>query len=77
MPNKLVTTRKKKLVTPIVPTKIVEPVVEVITQSIKPTRVPLRYPCIISSSFEHYAPNCPIKTKFRTCFKLSQPLLPM
>jgi hypothetical protein len=63
MPNKLVTTRKKKLVTPIVPTKIVEPVVEVITQPIKPTRVPLRYPCIISSSFEHYAPNCPIKTK--------------
>jgi hypothetical protein len=52
-------------------------VVEVITQSIKPTRVPLRYPCIISSSFEHYAPNCLIKTKFRTCFKLSQPLLPM
>jgi hypothetical protein len=25
--------------------------------------VPLRYPCIIYSSFEHHAPNCPWEAK--------------
>jgi hypothetical protein len=43
-------------------------VVEIITQPIKPTRMPLRYPCIICSSFEHYAPNCFIKTNVQNMF---------
>jgi hypothetical protein len=63
MPNKLVITRKKKLVTPVVPNKIVEPIAKVITQPVKPTRVPLRYPCIICFSFEHHSLDCPIKRK--------------
>jgi len=44
-------------------------VVEVSTQPIKPTRVPLRYPYVIYSSFEHHAPNCLIKTKVQNMFR--------
>ncbi len=38
--------------------KVVEPVVEVTTQLVKPAKVPLRYPCIIYSSSEHCAHDC-------------------
>jgi hypothetical protein len=35
--------------------------VKMIAQPVKPTRMPLKYPCIICSSFEHHAPDCPRK----------------
>jgi len=38
-------------------------VVEVTAQPIKPTRMQLRYPCIIYSSSKHRAPDCPKKPK--------------
>jgi hypothetical protein len=62
MPNKHVIT-KEKVVVCVVPTKVVEPIIEITTQPTKPTRVPLRYPCIICFNFEHHAPNYPRKTK--------------
>jgi hypothetical protein len=31
--------------------------------------VPLRYPCIICSCFEHRAPNCPRKAKVQNMFR--------
>jgi hypothetical protein len=62
MPNKLVIA-KKKVVVHVVPTKVVESIVEVITQPTKPTRLPLRYPCIICFNSKHRAPNCPRKMK--------------
>jgi hypothetical protein len=46
-----------------VPIKVDELMVEVIAQSIKPIGVPLRYPCIICSSFKHHTPDCPRKVK--------------
>jgi hypothetical protein len=65
----------------IVPTKVAESMAEVIAQLVKPTKVPLRYPYIIYSSFEHHAPYCPRKTEvqnmFQTCFELNQLLLPL
>ncbi len=39
--------KKEEPTIPIIPTKVVELVVEVTSQPIKPTRMPLRYPCII------------------------------
>jgi len=46
MPNKPVIKRKREEpIVPIVPTKVVEPLVEVITQPVEPTRIPLKYPC--------------------------------
>jgi len=62
MPTKLGITRKKKHVIHVVPTKVAELIVEVIAQLIKPTRVPLRYPCMIYFSFKHVL-DCPKKTK--------------
>jgi hypothetical protein len=53
----------------VVPTKVVEPMAEVITQPIKPTRVPLRHPYLIYSNFEHHAPNCLRKTKVQNMFR--------
>ncbi len=53
----------KKPTVHVIPTKVVEPVVEMIAQPFKPTRMPLRYPCIIYSSSEHCALNCPKKTE--------------
>jgi hypothetical protein len=44
--------------------KVAELVVEGIAQPVKPTRMPLKYLCIICSSFEHHAPNCFRKIKF-------------
>jgi hypothetical protein len=60
--------KREKLAILVVPIKIVEPVVEVIAQPIKPTKVPLKYPCIICYSYEHHEPNCPRKTKVHNMF---------
>jgi hypothetical protein len=73
----VITRRKKKLAVLIVPIKVVELVVEVIAQLVKTIRVPFGYPCITYFSSKHRAPNYPKKQKFRTCFRLSQPLLPL
>jgi hypothetical protein len=69
MPNKLVTT-KKRVVVHVVLTKVVEPIIEVITQPIKPTEVPLRYPCIIYFNSEHCAPSCLQKTNIKIMFHI-------
>ncbi len=69
--------KKEKLAIIIVPIKVVELVVEVIAQLVKTIRVPFGYPCITFFSSKHRAPNYPKKQKFRTCFRLSQPLLPL
>jgi hypothetical protein len=53
----------------IVPTKVAEPVAEVIAQLVKPTIVPLRYPCIIYFSFEHCALDCPRKIEVQNMFR--------
>jgi hypothetical protein len=53
----------------IVPTKVAKPVDEVIEQLIKPTIVPLRYPCIIYFSSEHHALDCPKKIKVQNMFQ--------
>jgi hypothetical protein len=50
--------KKEKPTIHVIPIKAIEPVVEVIAQPFKPTKMSLRYPCIIYSSFEHYALNC-------------------
>jgi hypothetical protein len=55
--------------------KVVELVVEGIAQPVKPTKMPLRYPCIICYSSEHHAPNCFKKIKVQNCFGLNQTLL--
>lgn len=68
MPNKLVIKKTKQPITLVVPTKVVEPIAKVTTQHIKPTRVPLKYPCIIYSSYEHHAPNFLKKTKVQNMF---------
>jgi hypothetical protein len=49
--------KKKEPTIPIVPTKVVEPMVKVIAQLLKPTIVPLRYPYIIYFSCKHHAPD--------------------
>jgi hypothetical protein len=64
----VITRRKKKPVVPILPAKDVKLEVEVTTQLVKPTRMPLRYPCIICSSFEHRAFHYPRKTKVHNMF---------
>jgi hypothetical protein len=55
--------KKEESIVSIIPTKFVELVVEVTAQPIKPTRMRLRYPCIIYSSSKHRAPDCPKKKK--------------
>jgi hypothetical protein len=47
--------KKEERVVPITSIKVVELVVGVITQPIKPARLPLKYPCIICSYSEHRA----------------------
>jgi hypothetical protein len=51
--------KKEKHVIHFVLTKVVEPTAKVIAQHVKPTRVPLRYPCMIYSSSKHHAFTCP------------------
>jgi hypothetical protein len=53
----------------IIPIKVAELVVEVIAQLIKPTIVPLRYPCIIYFSYEHCALDYPRKIKIQNMFQ--------
>jgi hypothetical protein len=43
--------------------------VEVTAQHVKPTKMPLRYPCIICFSFEHYAFNCLKKKTLQNMFQ--------
>jgi hypothetical protein len=59
MPKKPIIIGGKKHVVPIIPTKVVESILEVTTQPIKPARIQLRYPCIICYSFKHCALDCP------------------
>jgi hypothetical protein len=61
--------KRKKHVVLIVPINFDELVAEVITQPIKPTRIPLRYPCIIYPSSKHCALNCFKKTKVQNMFQ--------
>jgi hypothetical protein len=41
---------------------------EVNAQLVKPTKLPLRYPCIIYLSFEHCAFDCPRKVEVQNKF---------
>jgi hypothetical protein len=50
--------KRKQHVIPVVLTKVIKPIDEFTAQPIKPTRIPLRYLCIIYSSSKHHAPNC-------------------
>jgi len=62
--NKLVIIGKKKNQHfSIVSIQIVELVAEMIAELVKPTKVPLRYPCIIYFSFEHCTFDCLRKIK--------------
>jgi hypothetical protein len=61
--------KREKLVVFVISTKIIELVVGVIAQLFKPSRVPLKYPCITCSIFEHHALNCPRKTKVQNMFR--------
>ncbi len=61
--------KREEPTVPIVPTKVVEPVVEVIAQLVKPTIVPLKYPCIIYFSSKHRAPNYPRKIEVQNMFR--------
>jgi len=54
--------KKEKPIVHVVPTKVVEPITKVTTQNVKPFRIPLRYLCIIHSSFKHCAHDCLKKT---------------
>jgi hypothetical protein len=60
--------KREELVVPIISTKVTEPVVGVIAQLVKSAKVPLKYPCIICSIFEHRALDCPRKTKIQNMF---------
>ncbi len=60
--------KKEEPTIPIVPIKVVEPVVEVISQLVKPTIVPLKYPCIIYFSSKHHALDCPRKIEVQNMF---------
>jgi hypothetical protein len=63
MPNKpIIIKNLKKPTIHVVPIKVVEPIVKITTQLVKPTIVPLRYPCIIYSSSENCAFDCPRNT---------------
>jgi hypothetical protein len=45
-------------------------VVEVIAQPIRPSKVPLIYPCISYFNSEDYAPNCFRKVKVQNIFQI-------
>jgi hypothetical protein len=49
-------------------TKVIEPIIKVIAQHVKPTRIPLKYLCIICSNCKHHAPNCLKKAKIQNMF---------
>jgi hypothetical protein len=51
-------------------TKVVESVVKVVTQLVKLARIPLIYPYIICSSFEHHALDCFKKIKVKKMFQI-------
>ncbi len=53
---------------PIFPIKVVEQVLQITSQLVKPTRIPLKYPCIIYSSSKHCAFDCRKKTKVQNMF---------
>jgi hypothetical protein len=50
--------KKEESIVLIVSTKVAKSMAKMTAQLVKPTRVPFKYPCIICSSFEHYAPDC-------------------
>lgn len=60
--------KRKEVIVPIIPTKVVKLIVEVTTQPSKPAKVPLRYPCIICYSFEHRALYYFLKMKVYNMF---------
>jgi hypothetical protein len=60
--------KRKKHVIPAVLKKVIKPIDEFIAQPIKPTRIPLRYMCIIYFSSKHHAPNCLRKIEVQTMF---------
>ncbi len=61
--------KKEEPTVPIVPTKVVKPVAKVIAQLVKPTIVPLKYPCIIYFSSKHRAPNYPKKIEVQNMLR--------
>jgi hypothetical protein len=60
--------KREEPIIPIIPTKVVEPMAELIAQLVKPTIVPLRYPCIMYFSFEHRALDCARKIEIHNMF---------
>jgi hypothetical protein len=60
--------KMKKTIITIVPTKVAKPIVEVIAPHVKPTTIPLQYPCIIYYSVEHCAPYCFKQIKVQNMF---------
>jgi hypothetical protein len=63
--------KKQEHAIPIIPTKVVEPMVGITTQPVKLVKVPLTYPCIIYFSFEHHAFDCSKKTKIQKIFQIN------
>jgi hypothetical protein len=51
--------KKEEPIVHVVTTKVVEPVVEITTQHVKPIKIPLTYPLVICSSFKHHALDYP------------------
>jgi len=76
MPKKCHNKKRKEPIILVVPTKIVESIVEVTTQPIKPTRVPLKYPCIICFSFKHRAFDYPRKIEVQKMFWTKPNIIP-
>jgi hypothetical protein len=60
--------KREKHVVHVVLIKVTKPRTKVIAQLVKPTRVPLKYLCIICSSFEHHTPKCPRKIEVQNMF---------
>lgn len=58
----------KKAIVLIIPTKVAKPIVEIIAPHVKPTTIPLQYPCIIYSNVEHCASNCFKQIKVQNMF---------
>jgi hypothetical protein len=57
------------LIIPVIPTKVAELVAKGTTQLVKPTKVTLRYPCIIYYSYEHCAFDCFRKIEVQNMFR--------
>ncbi len=77
MLKKPVIIRREEPIVLVVSTKVVEPIVGVIDQPIKTTRVPLRYPYIFVLALNIVHLIVLERHKFKICFKLNQPLLPL